>query len=286
MSKIAVVTDSTAVVSEQLKQHPDLFVLPIPVIIDGKPLIDSDIIPDEFYEMLKTTDQLPTTSQPSMGEVLTLYQSLAEQGYDTVISIHLSSGISGFINHLTTMAADLDMIKVYPFDSLLTSAPMCDMVTTALSLIDNGTEISTVLSVLHDMRDYQRAYLVVDDLKHLVHGGRLKNGSALIGSLLNIKPVLHFDREGKIVVYDKIRSAKKAYKRCQELIAEHYNYLNQQAKITIVHTAYEEKAQQIADELAKNLNTEVYVKDLGIVVGTHVGAKAIGFAITKQEDNV
>lgn len=282
--KIAIVTDSTAVISEELKKNPNLFILKVPVIIDGEPKTDEDISAEEFYHKLSADKKqgLPTTSQPSMGEVMELYNQIAAKGYDQIISIHLSSGISGFINHLKQLVPTIENIQVFPFDSLLTSAPMYDMVETALRLIDKGATVEEILSVLEEMRTEQRAYLVVDDLYHLVRGGRLSNGAALIGSLLKIKPVLRFDEEGKIVVFEKIRSSKKAYKRGIELCVQRYHELKGKAHITIVHTDYESQALDLASKISAEIGEPVKVNDLGIVVGTHVGAKAIGFAITEK----
>ena len=285
--KIAIVTDSTAVVSEELKKRQNLYILDVPVIIDGRPMTDSDISANEFYQKLAAdrNQTLPTTSQPSIGEVMALYDQVAKDGYDAIISIHLSSGISGFIQHLQQLAPTIENIKVYPFDSRLTSAPMADMVETALNMTDAGKTVEDILAVLEEMRREQRAYLIVDDLYHLVRGGRLSNGAALIGSMLRIKPILRFDEEGKIVVFEKIRSAKRAYQRGIELCVERFEALSGQANITIVHTAYEEKAMEIAEQLSQRLGVPIKVNDLGIVVGTHVGAKAIGFAITKKMES-
>lgn len=282
--KIAIVTDSTAVISETLKKNPNLYILKVPVIIDGKPETDEDISAEDFYAKLAAdkNQSLPTTSQPSMGEVMALYDQIANDGYDQIISIHLSSGISGFINHLKQLAPTIDNIEVFPFDSLLTSAPMYDMVETALKMVDDGKDAASILEVLEDMRTEERAYLVVDDLHHLVRGGRLSNGAALIGNLLKIKPVLRFDEHGEIVVFEKIRSSKKAYKRGIELCVERFHELNGQANITIVHTAYESKAMEIAGQISAEIGEPVKVNDLGIVVGTHVGSHAIGFAISKK----
>lgn len=282
--KIAIVTDSTAVVSEELKKRKNLYILSVPVIINGQPMTDADISANDFYQQLSADKKqtLPTTSQPSMGEVMALYDQIAKDGYDAVISIHLSSGISGFIHHLQQLTPTIENIKVYPFDSRLTSAPMADMVETALDLVDQGKNVEDIMTILEEMCREQRAYLIVDDLYHLVRGGRLSNGAAVIGSMLRIKPILRFDEEGKIVVFEKIRSSKRAYQRGVELCIERFEELSGHANITIVHTAYEEKALEIAEQLSQRLGIPIKVNDLGIVVGTHVGAKAIGFAITKK----
>ncbi|MDN6639810.1 MAG: DegV family EDD domain-containing protein, partial [Tetragenococcus sp.] len=91
--KLAIVTDSTAFLPERVKTHPDLFVIPIPVILDGKVYNEGvDIKADEYYKLMKQSQEFPKTSQPTFGETLDLYKSLKEKGYDTILSIHLSSG--------------------------------------------------------------------------------------------------------------------------------------------------------------------------------------------------
>lgn len=127
--KLAVVTDSTAYLPERIQNHPDLFVIPIPVILDGKIYNEGiDIEADEYYGLLNKSKDFPTTSQPAVGEVLALYEELKRKGYDTILSIHLSSGISGFVNTLHAMKNDIDGVKIVPYDSKITSMPMGHMV--------------------------------------------------------------------------------------------------------------------------------------------------------------
>ena len=208
--KLAVVTDSSAYLPERIKNHPDLFVIPIPLIMDGKIYNEGiDIEADEYYGLLKNSKDFPTTSQPVVGEVLALYEELKEKGYDTILSIHLSSGISGFVNTLFAMKDNISGVTVIPYDSKITSMPMGHMVEAALDLNDEGQPLDEILAHVDRIRDNTYAYLIVDDLNNLVRGGRLTNGAALIGSLLKIKPILTFS-EGKIVLFEKIRSSKKA----------------------------------------------------------------------------
>ncbi|MDN6409704.1 MAG: DegV family EDD domain-containing protein, partial [Tetragenococcus halophilus] len=102
--KLAIVTDSTAFLPERVRRHPDLFVIPIPVILDGKVYNeDVDIQADGYYKLMNESKEFPKTSQPTFGETLDLYKKLKEQGYDTIISIHLSSGISGYVNNLDSI---------------------------------------------------------------------------------------------------------------------------------------------------------------------------------------
>lgn len=278
--QIAVVTDSTAVITDEMKCNDRLRILKIPVVIDGEPQFD--VAPSDFYKRLNAAKEFPKTSQPSIGEAEAIYQELAQDGYDTVISIHISSGISGFYQNLVGEANLIDTIKVYPFDSHSTSLPMGVMVETALRLIERGDTVEQILAALEKMRRYQCIYLVVDDLHHLVRSGRLSNGSALIGSLLKIKPVLRFDEHGNIVVFEKIRTAKKAYRRIEDLIIEEKNYYEAHGLkpiLGIAHADYEEKALELADHLSERSHLPVRVVDLGTVIGTHTGSKTIGMGI-------
>ena len=111
--KIAVVTDSTAYLTEQQVKDHHLFVVPIPVILDGQVYDEGvDITTEEFYQKLKTSETFPSTSQPPLGEMLKLYEDLGNEGYDAVISIHLASTISGFVTTLKNAASTIDNIQV------------------------------------------------------------------------------------------------------------------------------------------------------------------------------
>ncbi len=278
--KIAIVTDSTAVLAEETMKADFLRVLNIPVIIDGVP--QYDVPADEFYQRLNNAKEFPTTSQPSLGETLEVYEGLRDAGYDTVISIHISSGISGFFNTLSGIVSDVEGIRVIPFDSRSTSLPMGVMVDTAVELVKQGKDAEDILSALEQMREAQCIYLVVDDLHHLVRSGRLSNGAAIIGSLLKIKPILKFDDSGHIVVSEKIRTAKKAYRRTEELVQEELDFYQTQhwaPTLGIAHAGYEDKANELAEELSKKTGMPVRVVDLGTVIGTHTGAKTIGMGV-------
>ena len=281
--KLAVVTDSTAYLPERIQDHADLFVIPIPVILDGKSYNEGiDIQPDEYYSLLKNSKEFPKTSQPVLGEVIALYETLAQKGYDTILSIHLSSGISGFINTLYCIKDDIKGARVIPYDSKITSMPMGHMVEAALDLNQQGKTIEEIVTHIDRIRDNTYAYLIVDDLNNLVRGGRLTNGAALIGGLLKIKPILTFD-EGKIVLYEKIRSSKKAFNRAEDIIGQRESEIAYPVKFYVIHAnnlsvALEEKA-----KLQKKYpDAEIEVGHFGPVIGSHLGEKAIGIAIAAQ----
>ncbi|MDR0920834.1 MAG: DegV family protein [Lactobacillales bacterium] len=279
--KIAVVTDSTAYLSEETRQKDNLFILPIPVIVDGKLYNEGvDINAEEYFELLKTAQNFPTTSQPSLGEVIELYQNIEELGYDTIISIHLSSGISGFVRNISSISTGIPELNIHVFDSLITSAPMGHMVKVALEMAQSGESAEAIIEKLSLIRDHTDAFMIVDDLNNLVRGGRLTNGVALIGSLLKIKPVLTFEK-GDIVLYEKIRSSKKAFTRAEELITQRREEYNLPVKMFVIHSNAEEIAKELQEHLELNHpGVEVDVSTFGPVIGTHLGDKAVGLAIT------
>lgn len=281
--KLAVVTDSTAYLPERIKNHEDLFIIPIPVILDGKVYNEGiDIEADEYYALLKNSKEFPTTSQPVLGEVLALYESLKDRGYDTIISIHLSSGISGFIGTLYGITDEIEDFQIIPYDSKITSMPMGHMVETALDLSSQGKTVEEIISHLDTIRDNTYAYLIVDDLNNLVRGGRLTNGAALIGGLLKIKPILTFD-QGKIVLYERIRSSKKAFNRAEDIIGQREQEIALPVKFYVIHANNLEVAKEEKAKLqAKYPNAEIEIGHFGPVIGTHLGEKAIGIAISAQ----
>lgn len=278
--KIAIVTDSTASLSKSVKEDQDLRVIQVPVIIDGVP--QYNVPADIFYQRLSEAKNFPTTSQPSIGETLELYQSLVDEGYTHVIAIHITSGISGYIQTVQSLVNEVKDLHIIPFDSGITSLPMGIMVETALSLVHQGKTSEEIIEALNKMRAVQEIYLVVDDLHHLVRGGRLSNGTAMLGSLLKIKPILKFDENGNIVLYKKVRTAKKSYHETIELIKEDLSFYKTQhfqPILGIAHAGYKDKAQELAQELSKQTGLEVRVADLGTVIGAHTGAKTIGMGI-------
>ncbi|MBP2099698.1 DegV family protein [Enterococcus rivorum] len=281
--KIAIVTDSTAYLPDRIKNHPNLFVIPIPVILDGKVYNEGiDIEADEYYDLLNNSNEFPTTSQPALGEVIELYESIVSKGYDTIISIHLSSGISGFVNTLSTIKESIEGATIYPYDSRITSLPMGHMVEVALDLSGNNIDLQKIFEKLDIIRDNTYAYLVVDDLNNLVRGGRLTNGAALIGGLLKIKPILTFE-EGKIVLFEKIRSTKRAFSRSEEVIGKLNQSIAHPVKLYVIHANNLEVAEEEKLKLQEQYpEAEIEIGHFGPVIGTHLGEKAIGLAISAQ----
>lgn len=287
--KIAVVTDSSAYLTEQQIKENNIHVLPIPVIIDGQTYLEGkDITTAEFYQKLAQAKSFPSTSQPPLGEALQLYQQLADEGYDTIISIHLSSTISGFINSLNSIKDSIDGVKIVPFDSQITVMLMGQMVIAAAKMAQRQVPLSQILSTLEQLRATTDEYFIVDDLQNLVRGGRLSNAAAVIGSVLKIKPILTFDDQThKIVAFEKVRSSKRAKKRVEELFAQAYDKIDYPVRIIIIHANDEAAAEKWQAKLHKQYpDCPIDISYFGPVIGTHLGEKALALAWMRDIDSL
>lgn len=285
--KIAIVTDSTAYLTKEEEQKYHITVVPMPVIIDGHEYKEGvDITTEEFYEKLRNSNSFPSTSQAPMGEMIELYNSLADKGYDAVISIHLASTISGFYNSIKQIAPTIDRIKVIPYDSQITVKLMGYLAIQASKMASLGRSIDQIINYLNGLRATIDELFVVDDLQNLVRGGRLSNASAFIGGILKIKPLLIFDDTNhEIVAIEKIRSRKKALKRVETLFAQAYQKANYPLRALVLNgddpKAGEEWASKI-HELYPNMKIEQSY--FGPEIGTHLGDKALALAWLRDFD--
>lgn len=284
--KIAVVTDSTAYLPQQLIDENNITVVPIPVVLDGQTYNEGvDVTSAEFYEKLRHSENFPSTAQPSIGEMVALYERLGDQGYDTVISIHLASTISGFVNNLKSAAQLVKNTHVIPYDSQITVILMGEMVLAAAKMAQKGKTVEEILARLDALRATTNEYFIVNDLQNLVRGGRLSNASAFLGSMLRIKPILTFDDDShKIVAFEKIRSLKKAYARVEELFAQTVQQTDYPIHAYVIHANDEPAAIEWRDQLAaKYPQVKFDISYFGPVVGAHLGEKAIAIGWIKDE---
>ncbi|ASN61903.1 DegV family protein [Latilactobacillus curvatus] len=286
--KIAVVTDSTAYLTEQQVKDHHLFVVPIPVILDGQVYDEGvDITTEEFYQKLKTSETFPSTSQPPLGEMLKLYEDLGNEGYDAVISIHLASTISGFVTTLKNAASTIDNIQVVPYDSGITVMLMGYLAMEAARMArDPEVTVDQIIARLDDLKSTMDECFIVNDLQNLVRGGRLSNASAFIGSMLKIKPLLTFDADtNKITAFEKVCSLKKAYARAEQIFAETAERVDYPLRALIIHANDEPAAIAWRDKLQANYpDLPIDISYFGPVIGTHLGEKAIALAWIKDFD--
>ncbi|WP_432354575.1 DegV family protein [Sporosarcina sp. A2] len=282
--KIAVVSDSTSYLPEDLRKRLQIHVVPLAVTINGQDYNEEiDLTSKEFYDKVRGDGPLPKTSQPSVGQFAEKFQELKDAGAEAIISIHLSSGISGTYTGAVQASALDKTLEVRVFDSEISCYMQGYYAIRAAELAQTGASLDEIISELTDMKQTMRAYFMVDDLSHLQRGGRLSSAQALIGGLLQVKPILHFV-DKVIVPFEKIRTRKKAMKRIADLLAEDVAKMPLEA--SIIHGNQPEEADIWLAELSERLpDVEFTISHFGPVIGTHLGEGAMGLGWVKRKMN-
>ena len=275
---LAVITDSSVNLPADIQGHADVYILDIPVIIEGQPFVEGKNLDlKQFYEQMANSEELLKTSQPNLADLDNLLMELEDKGYTHVIGLFLSSGISGFWANSQFLIEDHAKLKIAFPDTKITATPMGAMVRNVLHWSAQEMSFDNILKKLDEQIAQTTAYILVDDLNHLVKGGRLSNGSALLGNLLSIKPILNFNDEGKIVVFEKVRKEKKAVKRLVALAED-----NQNMELSILHTNAPEKAEDFKEQLEAQGVKVSTVVSLCAVIATHLGEGALVLGLTPK----
>ncbi len=279
--RTAIVTDSTAYIPKAMRDKYNIHMIPLSVVFGTEAYREEvDITAEEFFNEIKNVEKLPTTSMPPIGLFVETFEELKKE-YDAVVCIHLSSGISGTYQGAVAAGDMVEGIQVFAFDCELTCGVQGFYVLEAAKMALEGANPEAILERLHEMKKSTRAYFMVDDLSNLQRGGRLSSAQAILGSLLQVKPVLHF--ENKVIEpFEKIRTRKKAIGRIVELLEEDAK-LGVPMEAVIIHANREEQAQELLNELSEKFpNVNFDLSYFGPVIGTHLGEGALGIGWYKK----
>lgn len=280
--KVRIVTDSTADISPELAAEYGIEVLPLSVIVGDRVYLDGvDLTPSEFYPLLKSSPVLPTTSQVSPGQFMQCYERLVREGYE-VVSIHLSQGLSSTVETARSMAEQVGGGKVTVFDSSFLSMGLAFQVTEAAQMVKNGRSGPEILEHLSQLRAKIELLFTLDTLEYLRKGGRIGKVSAILGQLLNLKPLIRVEN-GVYVSFGKVRSQAKAM---DEFIQYVLNKVGQKpVRIVVAHGHAEDAALKLKDLVLRSLNVvgDVTVSEVGPVLGVHTGPGALGMSFYPVE---
>lgn len=276
MKKVAWVTDSTASLDEDLKNHPDLYTIPMSILLDDEQFLDNvDLTPEQLFQRLKTLKTPPKTSQPSVGEFKQLYDKLAED-YEMVCSILISSKLSGTVSS-SEQASQLVDIPVITLDSKLLSFPLSVQIKKGMEWVSEGCSLETVKDRIERLRETHETYVIVGSLDQLHRSGRMSGLQFFLGSMLNIKPIISI-RDGALEAKEKIRSEKKAKEKMIEYLQQSYEkYKFEDAYL--LYGLHRNQATEWMEELKEifpNINFSCY--PLGAAVGVHAGENTIGIS--------
>ncbi|MBM7094132.1 DegV family protein [Bacillus sp. H-16] len=285
MSIVKVVTDSTADIPKELVEELDITVVPLKVHFGEDMYEDGvDLTPEQFYDKLHQNNLMPSTSQPTPHQFEEVYKKLAQETNGAqILSIHLSSRLSGTYQsaHIASQELEGD-IDITVVDSKKASYAIGIMVTEIARLAKEGADKRTCEQRLTELLSDTSVFFMVDTLEYLEKNGRIGKASAVLGSLLKIKPILSLNDEGEVYPFEKARGNKKALARIYKEIETRYG--SSSVHVGISHAQAEDEANIIIEEIEKRMTTaSSVITSIGPVIGAHVGPGTLSISVTKAE---
>ena len=277
MPEVAIVVDTTHYMPRELVEANGLHEVSLYVNQGDRHERESDMPDfDAFYEGLRTSAQLPTTSQPSIGDFLAVYQPLVEEGRD-VVSVHISGGISGTVESARQAATDLRARKPQRRIEVIDTQSACGIIAlTAMAgaaAARAGGDIDAVTARVRSAVDIAKIWFAVDTLEFLRRGGRIGTAQAWLGGALKIKPILTVD--GEITPIERVRTSGRAFERMVDFLrARHADGCD---AWVVQHIQARDQADALADRGREIFGKDpVFVGEIGPVIGTHVGPGLLG----------
>lgn len=282
VARVGIVTDSTVYLPSEIVERYSIKVVPLIVRFGDEDYAEGTEIDNQgFYRRFRLEKSLPKTSQPAVGDFLKAYQELLKEK-EAVISIHISGGISGTVDAARAAAQMLDagdgagskpQIKI--IDSKIAAMALGFMAWEAGVMAEQGCDLNTIVARVEAIKRNIKAFFLVDNLEYLARGGRLSGMAAAVGSLLQIKPILHLV-EGRIELLEKSRTKKRAVGRILELFLQD-EAMAGKMRVAVIHADSLPEGTELKQMVEKNApGAEVHISEFGPVLGTYLGPGALG----------
>lgn len=274
---VKLITDSTSDIEPEVLRKLDIRVIPLSIHFSDESFLENQVSREYFYQKLKRSATIPSSSQPSRGDIIQIFFEVVEQGND-VLAIFLSSGISG--TYENALQARNAVLEKYPhahieiIDSLNTSMALGLIVMESASAAAEGKTLQEVADIAREMVRKVRFYFIPESLEYLRKGGRIGGAAALLGNILHIKPILCY-MQGRTAIKKKVRCSKGAIAQMLTIMKTDF-YNNGLKYIVVQHIDNESKARDLQNDLQKEYGVEVQCSSVGPVVGMHVGPGTIG----------
>lgn len=277
MKKVAIVTDSTAYLPQEMIDSLGISIVPLTLNWDGVSYRDGiDIQPDEFYTRLAKSETLPTTSQSTVGDYSMVFERLIAEDRD-ILALPISSGISGSINSAIQAAKMFPNAAIEVLETKLVSMALGFQVLAAARAAAQGASLEECKNIAIEAYKHIGVYFVVDTLKYLHAGGRIGGAKRFMGTALRIKPVLEI-RDGKIEAVKSVISMKKAIEAMVELVEKDIAGRTP-VRVSVFHALAETEAKELLDLIVKKFNAEEGILSyVSPVVGSHVGPGTLSIA--------
>lgn len=283
-NKIAIVTDSTASLKDKLLKEYNIYTNYLTISFKQDSYKEfKDISTDKFLELCQSQDELPSTSQPAIGLTVELYEKLLADGYDEIIHITISGEVSGSFASATSAAEMVNAEKIHIFDSKTMVFAQGGLAIEASKLAKAGKTTAEIITELEKIRPEGALIAAIKNLENLRKGGRLSNASAVIGGLLQIKPVVHLATSGKIEALGKVRTFKKTIGFLADQ-ARAANLDESKYEFCILNTQNSEDAAMLKKQIREIYPTIPINEDteLSLVIASHTGTGAIAVGWYKR----
>ncbi len=279
---IKIVTDSTSYIDSNTQKELDIKTVHLSVHFPDESFDETRVPYNYFYNKIENDNVIPTSSQPSVGQIYNVFKEIVERG-EEVLGIFISSKMSGTYN--CALNAKEIITNKYPYarieiiDSKTNCMAMGIQVIEAAIAAKAGKKMDEITETVHNIMDKIHFYFVPDSLKYLIKGGRIGGASALIGSLLQIRPILYVN-DGMTDVLDRVRGTRSALKRMLTLLNKEQKYGLKH--LFVHHINADKKGMELAEALSQQYNRKVLSLPIGPVIGLHVGPGTIGIVFCTE----
>lgn len=286
---LAIVTDSTSYLDPAYIRENNITVLPLMVTFsDGSYREMEDIDLKTFYEKMEELDEIPTSSQPSYGQILETLKGLAES-HEEILALTISSGISGTYDSFAMAAEEIDQAEVTVIDSRLTCRYLANYIALAIKMHRDGHTMEEIKEKIEEAKPSTEVILSVNNLENFRKSGRISNAAAFFGDFLKIRPILEF-QDGKIVATDKVRTNKRVIRYMMDKFDQAYQESDRPLKVVLLESfqGKNEQIQLIKEQLAEKYPDVTVEEDIvGPVIGTHTGPTvySLGWMVDFDKEN-
>ncbi len=276
--KLAIVTDSVSDISQKIAKEFKITVVPLTVIFGTDQFLDGvELSNSEFFQKLETDPNHPSTSQPSPEAFVKTYEKLLKKGFE-ILSVHVSAKLSGTINSAEQAIKSLDTNKIKIVDTGTASMAQGLVAMSAARAAKNAKSLDELADMAETTAKKTNVYVAMDTMEFLKRGGRIGKARAMLGSILNIKPIITTDN-GEIVPHSRARTIKKAISSMINDMGDK----NQIVEVAVLHSTTPDLAKDVLTQIdAQNLNNPGTITEIGPVVGTHAGPGCLAIAYTTK----
>lgn len=277
---IAIVTDSTCDLPGEIIEKYGIHVVPVMLMVGNESYRDRvEITTQDFYRILETTTQKLSTSQPPAASFKKIYDLIAPE-YDTIISIHLAEKLSGTIQGARMGSRGNQLSeRIHIIDSKTTSASLGLIVAEAAELVEKNLSVDEIILRIQNSLNYARIFISIPTLKYVMRSGRLNRTKGILGTMLNLKPVISIGPDGSIIELAKVIGRKRVFRKTLRLAIEYAGSVKN-PRLSVVHVLAKEKAEWYRDELRRIFrNAEIPIMDASPALGVHTGPGSAAIAV-------